>query len=111
MTASTEYTFEDLSITVGGIRLDTCFSGSAELAEDTGYEFYVKWVMLEGREQVPTPNPFRPSLVSLKWVDAKLLLERGAGSPEEQMLFKLISDALYADEAACNHWRSEREAA
>mgnify|MGYP006372460083 FL=1 len=108
MTARTEYPLEDLSITVGGIRIDTCFSGSAELAEDTGYEFYVKSILLDGRQQNTLPSPFIPRR---SWVDAKLLLERGAGSPEEQALFKLISDALYADEAACNHWRSEREAA
>lgn len=109
MPHSTEYEFTNLSITVAGIRLDTEFAGTAELAEDTDGEFYVKWIVLAGRQKVH--HRALMSLGGYQWQDAKLLLERGAGDEDEKRLFTLLAKAIEADGAAYDHWRSDREAA
>ena len=56
---SIEYDFE-LQPVIGGVRLDSYFYGTAELANDGEYGFFVKAIWLDGT----MPSPFAKGLGS-----------------------------------------------
>lgn len=103
---SCEYEFEELEIEIDGISVGS-FSGTAELAVDPGYTFYVKAISLNGSQYERQPGSFfrRP-------VSKKVHLARPAGVPStlSEHLFVAIAAALDCEDAR-EFFLSEREAA
>ena len=105
---SIEYDFE-LQPVIGGVRLDSYFYGTAELANDGEYGFFVKAIWLDGT----MPSPFAKGLGRRERKPATVKLDQASplNSAIEGHLFLLLRDALYEDEAAQEAWAAEREAA
>lgn len=103
---STDYEFADLQIEVGGVRLDSYIYGSAELASDPGYSFYVKSITLPGSTLEPFPKPGR---LSRDRIEASVTIKRPA--PDDMtpyaVLFRLLEAAIYSDRAASEAWADE----
>lgn len=107
---SIEYEFEELSPTVGGVCLDIYISGTAELANDPGYHFYVRSITLDGTMLETFRKPGRLTRDRIK---ATVTLSRPQADDHsvEAVLFRLIEAAIYEDECALEAWRMEGEAA
>jgi hypothetical protein len=103
---STDYGFSDLQIEVGGVRLDSYIYGSAELASDPGYTFYVKSITLPGSTLEPFPKPRR---LSRDRIEAKLTLTKPSATDvsTNAVLFRLLEAAIYSDPAASEAWADE----
>lgn len=108
---SITYHFEDVRPTIGGVRLDNGFFGTAELASDPGYTFYVRSIVLNGT--VPDKLAPRPmfGLRPRKNVVAVLTKPKADDASPEAVLFRLIEDAIYEDSDAAEVWQAEVEAA
>lgn len=97
------YDFEQLPIEIGGIWIDT-FSGSATLALDDpeNGQFYVADITLEGEKRT-THRPY--SVNFPKREKREICLQHGKVKSEpEKVVFKLISDALYASDHVQRTW-------
>ncbi len=108
---SIEWEFEELSPTIGGVRLDAMFGGTAVLAADSGYHFYVQSIWLGGSMK---DVQAKPSLFGgLPWKRTKVELKRPEASDHspEAVLFRLLESAIENDDRALDAWRRETEAA
>lgn len=104
---SIEYRFEDLTIEIAGVRIDTGICGTAILASDPGYEFFVASITLDGTTFEPFPKPGR---ISRDRISAVLRLDRPADgdTSDNAVLFRIVRDAIENSPEALERWRAER---
>ena len=101
-----EHRFEDLSIEIAGVRIDTGICGTAILASDPGYEFFVASITLDGTTREPFPKSGR---LSRDRIPAGLRLNEppaGDTSPNA-VLFRILRDAIENSPEAVEAWRDE----
>lgn len=104
---SIEFKFEDLAIEIAGIRIDTGICGTAVLANDPGYEFFVASITLGGTTFEPFPKPGR---ISRDRISAVLRLDCPADddTSDNAALFRILRDAIENSPEALERWRDER---
>ena len=102
-----EFKFEDLTIEIAGVRIDTGICGTAVLVADPGYEFFVASVALDGTTFEPFPKPGR---ISRDRISAVLRLDRPADgdTSNSAALFRIVRDAIENSPEALERWRAER---
>lgn len=102
-----EFKFEDLAIEVAGVRIDTGICGTATLASDPGYEFFVASITLDGTTFEPFPKPGR---ISRDRISAVLRLDRPADgdTSDNAALFRIVRDAIENSRDALERWRDEQ---
>ena len=107
---SIEYRFEDLAIEIAGVRIDTGICGTAVIASDPGYEFFVAAITLDGTTLAPFPKPGR---LSRDRIPAILRLKEpqiGDTSPTAD-LFRILRNAIENDPGAMEAWQAEVDGA
>ena len=87
---SCEYEFEELEIEIDGISVGS-FSGTAELAVDPGYTFYVKAITLNGTRYEHQRGWFARRAVSTK---VHLTKPDGKPSTFSEHLFAALAERL-----------------
>ena len=101
---SIEHAFDDLYIEVGGVRVNICVSGSAELECDPGYGFVVKSITLDGT--VPDKSKAASIFFGLQRKEAKVTIDANSDDNAAEF-FGLLCDALYDDRGAQEAWQRE----
>lgn len=101
-----EHRFEDISIEISGVRIDSGFCGTAILRADPGYEFYVSEITLNGRVREPFPKPGR---LSRDRIPAVLRLDDPpiGDTSQNAVLFRILRDAIENSPEAMEAWRDE----
>lgn len=102
-----EFKFEDIAIEIAGVRIDTGICGTAVLASDPGYEFFVASIALDGATFEPFPKPGR---ISRDRISAVLRLDRPADgdTSDNAALFRIVRDAIENSRDALERWRDEQ---
>lgn len=102
-----EFKFEDLTIEIAGVRIDTGICGTAVLASDPSYTFFVASITLDGTTFEPFPKPGR---ISRDRISAVLRLDRPADgdTSDNAALFRIVRDAIENSPDALERWRNER---
>lgn len=102
-----DFKFEDLTIEIAGVRIDTGICGTAVIASDPGYEFFVASIALDGTTFEPFPKPGRLRREIIKTV---LRLDRPADGDvsNNAALFRIVRDAIENSRDALERWRAER---
>lgn len=102
-----EFKFEDLAIEIAGVRIDTGICGTAVLAADPGYEFFVASITLDGTTFEPFPKPGRLRREIIKTV---LRLDRPADgdTSDNAALFRIVRDAIENSPEAFERWCDEQ---
>lgn len=108
---SIDYEFEDLYITIGGVRVNVYVSGSAELENDPGYTFVVKSITLDGTIK-DRSQPVAMFLGAMRR-EATVTLPRPDKSDvsAEACMFRLLESGLNDDRGAIEAWQREVEEA
>jgi hypothetical protein len=101
-----EHRFDDLAIEIAGIRIDTGICGTAVLASDPGYEFFVASIVLDGTTFEHFPKPGR---LSRDRIPAVLRLDEPPSGDVSQnaVLFRILRDAIENSPEAVEAWRDE----
>ena len=102
-----EFKFEDLTIEIAGVRIDTGICGTAVLASDPGYAFFVASITLDGTTFEPFPKPGR---ISRDRISAVLRLDSPADGDvsNSAALFRIVRDAIENSPQALERWCAER---